>query len=224
MKSNFIWDFSTSGLIFIKLYLTNMIKLFYLCFGLFLIGFLLKFFHVHYTAVIMLTALVGILIVAVISLFQKDKKVDSILLIAIWSWLVVLLVSIKFFPFGAVMLVLASIFSILAVLKAKKEKQLEKLKLLVICAIAALIFYFTPTQTRFYILNIKWNYEIETDFITLDKYSWFLYKNGQLDEADSISKRALKIAQESGDDFWAELIKKHNQSIKENNWTKFNAH
>lgn len=193
-------------------------------YSLFLVGFILKFFHVHYTALIMLTALGGILIVGLILLFKKEGKLNAVITLGVWAWLTLLLILIKFFPFGIIALVLATVISILAVLLAIKGNQPTKLLLLGACMVTALAFYLTPTHSRFYILNIKWNYEIETDFITLDKYSWFLYQNGQLDEATLISDRALTIAKQSGDEFWVELIEKHNELIREKDWTKFSSH
>jgi hypothetical protein len=89
---------------------------------------------------------------------------------------------------------------------------------LVLCASVALYFYFMRTDNRYYLLNVKWNYEIEYDFITLDKYSWFLYKNGEINKALEVSDQALEMARKSEQQEQVQIIEQHNQAIQNNDW------
>lgn len=78
-----------------------------------------------------------------------------------------------------------------------------------------------PTHDRYKLLSINWNYEIETDYITWDKYSWFLYQNGEFHEALEVSNNARSIANQLGDSDWEEFIDMHNKAIEERNWQKY---
>ena len=85
---------------------------------------------------------------------------------------------------------------------------------MIISVSIALFFFFQPTHERYKLLSFNWNYEIETDYITWDRYSWFLYQNGEFDEATEASEKAKNIAEQVGDQDWVEFIEKHNKSIQ----------
>ncbi|HNP19696.1 MAG TPA: hypothetical protein PKL31_14760 [Fulvivirga sp.] len=196
-----------------------MSKLLISFYSLFCVGFILKFFHIHYNAVLMLTGLGGVLVVSLILLFKKDKR--YLQNIGICSWLLVLLSSLKFFPFGNVALILATIISVFIIVVLIKQHKYLGLIPLGLTAVIALLFHSLPTDSRYYLLNVKWNYEIERDFITLDKYSWLLYNNGNSNEALKISNQALEIAQKSGQKEWVAIIEEHANAIRMNNWEKY---
>lgn len=198
-----------------------MSKLIILFYSLFFVGFFLKFFHIHYNAVLMLCGLGGILIIGLISLFYKEKRSAAILHIGIFSWLLFLLVSIKFFPFEIPALIFASVLSLFVIMDTIRKKTLMKLLPVGLCAAIALVFYLMPTDRRYYLFNVKWNYEIESDFMTLDKYSWFLYKNGNDDDAIKVSNQALEIAKKSGEVEWVDYIAEHANSIRMKTWKHY---
>jgi hypothetical protein len=189
-----------------------------LFYGIFCLGFALKFFHVHYNAVLMLIGLGGILITSIVSLFNKEGRATALLHFALFAWLLQLLITIKFFPFENNALIIAAALSLVVILEIVKKQQFLNLIPLGICAAVALSFYFMRTDNRYYLLNVKWNYEIEYDFITLDKYSWFLYKNGEVDKAQEISNQALEIALKTDRIDQIKLIEQHNEMIRDNNW------
>lgn len=169
----------------------------------------------------MLVSLGGIFIINMISIFISNKRLNAILQLGIWAWLLLLFVSVKFLPFGSIILVLASFLTIIGLFMAFKKNEFAKnLPPFIIIAVA-ILFYLMPTHTRYYIMNIKWNHEIETDYITWDKYSWFLYQNGQITEALSASEQAKKIASDLNDEDWLELIETHHQAIEHDNWSHF---
>ncbi|MEQ9169096.1 MAG: hypothetical protein RLO12_22750 [Fulvivirga sp.] len=196
-------------------------KLMYLFYGLFFLGFALKFFHIHYTAIMMLIALGSLLILSIVAILKKQPKSSPFLHLTIWSWLVLLLIKIKFFPFGNYALMLACILTAIVLFSVYKTKVWKNLIPISFAMILALTFFLLPSDFSYYILDVKWNYEIESDFRTLDKYSWLLYQNGKTEEALTISNDALKIATQNEDEHWIDLIKNHNLAIREKNWRKY---
>lgn len=185
------------------------------------LGFFVKFFHIHFNAVLMLVGLVGILIGSLVLLFQKDERYRAALNFGAFGWLVALLITIKFFPFGLAAFILAIVLSILALvvfIRKQKPKAVWPLSLL---AVITILFFNLPTDTRFYWLNVKWNYEIARDYGTLDKYSWFLYRNGKEEEAVRVSAQALEMAKANDEQEWVEFIEEHARRIQENDWNTY---
>jgi hypothetical protein len=187
-------------------------------YGIFCLSFALKFFHVHYNAVLMLIGLGGILVTSIIAMFRKESRTNALLHLALFAWLVQLLVTIKFFPFDNTALIIAAVLSVPAIATILKRQQFAHFIPLVLCASMALYFYFMRTDNRYYLLNVKWNYEIEYDYITLDKYSWFLYKNGEINKALEVSDQALEMARKSEQQEQVQIIEQHNQAIQNNDW------
>ena len=196
-------------------------KLLIVSYIIFSIGFVLKFLHIHYNAILMLAALALMLIVNVISLFNKQNRFNALIHFGVWTWLVVLLISIKFFNFANIALILAVAVSFLAFFMAYTNKKLIKLIPIIIVMIIALFFFNMPTDQKYYLLSIKWNSEIKTDYQSLDKYSWFLYQNNKYEEALDISNQAMDIAIKAENDEWTEFIIKHNKAIAKKNWKHF---
>lgn len=190
-------------------------------YGIFLLGFVLKFFHVHYNAVLMLIGLFGILITSIISLFKKEDKPLIFLHFSVLAWMIQLLITIKFFPFEKIALIIAVVLSLFAIFELVKKQQLLQSIPLVLSATVAITFFSMRTDNRYYLLNVKWNYEIDYDFITLDKYSWFLYKNGDSGKALMISDRALEIARKTENVDHIMFIEQHNELIRANDWKSY---
>ncbi len=196
------------------------LKKFYLLFyGIFLLGFLLKFFHIHYNAILMIVGLAGIFAGGIISL--SIKKTRSMLHLCIGGWLLVLLVSVKFFAFGTLFLIFAILLSLAGIIIAIKKDQWKRFLPLGIVIVIALVFYLMPTDQRYYLLNLRWSLEKNTDYISWDKYAWFLYQNGHVDSSAMASDKALEIALSSGNEKWIDFIEMHNESIKKRSWDTY---
>ena len=84
---------------------------------------------------------------------------------------------------------------------------------LVTCATIAIIAYTLPTDTRYYYLSIKWNQEIDDDYMSWYKFSWHLSNNNKLEEALVASNKALELVTEKGDLHWKQLIEEHHEKI-----------
>jgi hypothetical protein len=76
-------------------------------------------------------------------------------------------------------------------------------------------------HTRYYVFNIHFNPAVWTDYVTLDKYSWFLYKDRQFDEALVINGKAYNAAKASGAEEYIPTVQEHEEAIKKRNWGHF---
>ena len=63
--------------------------------------------------------------------------------------------------------------------------------------------------------------EIDEDFLTLDKYSWFLYANGEAEKALQVSDRALEMAQKTSQQDPIDFVRQHNEAIRLRSWEHY---
>ena len=117
------------------------------------------------------------LVVFTIFEFKKNNEIDSILGFASTSWLILLFITIKYLPFPTIVLTVAFLLTIVALVVTYRKKLTAQTLVLGFSIILSLSFYFMPKDSRYYILNIRWNHEINQDYETWDKYSWHLYHN-----------------------------------------------
>lgn len=192
-----------------------------LFYGLFFLGFAIKLFHIHYNAVIMLIGLGGILATSLVALSRAEERKHGLLHLALFSWLLLLFLAIKFLPFATPVLVAASMLTVFVVAAQFKQHSLTRFVPLLACLVLAVSFHFMRTDRRYYILNVNWNYEIDEDFLTLDKYSWFLYANGEAEEALQVSDRALKMARKTNQSEHIDFVQEHNEAIRLRRWEHY---
>ncbi len=138
---------------------------------LFYMGLLLKLFHIHYNAILILIGLVGVVISLIVGVLKKQQKATLLLTLANFGWLLLVFVSVKFLPIQSVILIVAALLTLVAAVFIIRAGHPKRLLPILITIPIALFFYFLPTHERYRILCINWNYEIETDYITWDKYS-----------------------------------------------------
>jgi hypothetical protein len=190
-------------------------------FIIFFTGFFIKFFHIHFNAVVMLVSLLILLVTSVVAIVKKESRVNGWANLAATGWLALLLFTVKFYPFASVVLALAVVFSLVSILRAWKNKRMQALTFPAVCFALALAFHTMPADNKYHLMNIRWSYEADTDFSSWDKYSWFLYQNSKYDEALSASHSALKIARDAGEAEWVGLITEHKTKIEKKSWTTF---
>ncbi len=189
--------------------------------AIFLVGFLIKLFHVHYNAVIMLLGLFLMLVGNIGLVVKKDSSFNGWLGLASAFWLMLLLFTIKFYPFSNIVLGIAITISIIGVIIGVRNKAWSEMAFLFSSFCFAINFYFIPSDTKYHLFNIRWNYEIATDFFSWDKYSWFLYQNGKYEEAFDASAKALEIANQQNASEWSSMIEEHQQKIQDRSWQSF---
>lgn len=155
------------------------------------------------------------IVVCTLSVFKGNKEFNPLLGFTTAAWLSLLLFTIKFFPFVEVVLTVAVLLSLLAMRVMLNNKFQNQIILLGASLLLGIGFYFTPTDSRYYALNINWNYEIENDFVSWDKYSWHLYNNMKYEASLTASDKAKQIVDSSGQIEWTKLILEHNTKIKD---------
>ena len=188
---------------------------------LFYMGLLLKLFHIHYNAILILIGLVGVVISLIVGVLKKQQKATLLLTLANFGWLLLVFVSVKFLPIQSVILIVAALLTLVAAVFIIRAGHPKRLLPILITIPIALFFYFLPTHERYRILCINWNYEIETDYITWDKYSWFLYQNDEFAKALEASTKARTIADQLEDSYWVQLIDAHHEAIVARAWEKY---
>ena len=203
-------------------------KFAFIGFGLFAVGFGMKFFHAPFHALIMITGLFAMLVENVWYVFQKDKsKSELCFRFGITFTLIYLLFLIKFYPFSQVPLGAGLLFYLLGAFYLQTVKSTNHITrttvfALVLSMLVSAIIYFIPSDVRYYLFNIKFNHEIETDYRTWDKYSWFLYVNYKYAEAELASEKALELVSRTTDEHYLNQIKSHRDQINNRSWKSFN--
>lgn len=193
--------------------------------AIFFLGFILKFFHINFNTIIMLAGLALLFIsLSVLSIQKKISTNLSLIGFSVFSWLLLLVFSLKYFPHSGYVFFAAFALSIVTVSYVFYFKKLSKLYLLFLSAILATSFYLMPTDKRYHLMSIRWNYEISTDYITWDKYSWFLYQNKKFSQAEMASENALQMALSAEDQEWIDRIVEHQHAINTKSWENYNKH
>lgn len=154
-----------------------------------------------------------LILISIISALIKKDKLVALSGLCLFLWLSTILLTIKFLPFTLIFLLLAIIASFILVYIMVKKKNYLFIPALVIYASIAITAYTLPTDTRYYYLSIKWNYEIDGDYMSWHKYSWHLSNNNKFEETLVASNKALQLVTEKGDEHWKQLIEEHHEKI-----------
>lgn len=200
-------------------------------YSLFAVGIILKLFKLPMHTIFILVTLLIILIYYVFCLISKNKDLYSSLTgLVTFVWLFCLLAILKHFPFKEIVwivAILSSIALLILLFKNKKIKTANSLFCAVIIAITV-FFRFLPSHHTYFLTNIKFNYQIETDYFSWDKYSWFLYSEGKQEEAIEANRNALKAvelslknAKHGDENEYLTFIKEHELEISHKTWTKY---
>jgi hypothetical protein len=200
-------------------------------YSLYAIGIGFKLFKLPMHTVFILATLLVIIIYYVICLLRKTKNRFSILtgLVTV-VWLFSLLAILKHFPFQNISLIVALVLSAMLLIAGSKNKKLLSANNLFHVAVIGItvLFRLLPAHSTYYLTNIKFNHEIDIDYFSWDKYSWFLYNDGKQNEAIQANKNAQIAAEKCllhpkyGDEKkYLNLIKRHNLEIKNKTWKQY---
>jgi hypothetical protein len=160
----------------------------------------------------------------VLTIQKKLAPLQSMIGFTSFSWLLLLVFSLKYFPHAGYILFAALGLSLLTISYAVYIKSGDRLYLLFLSALLACSFYYMPTDARYHLMSIKWNYEISSDYPTWDKYSWFLYQNQKYSEAERASENALQMALTAEDQEWIDRILEHQHAIENRSWNNYFKH
>lgn len=199
-------------------------------YGLFLVGIILKLLRLPFHTVFLLSTILSLLVYYFYCLIAKKKEHYSTLTGLVTAlWLFYLLSILKFFSFQNIVGIVTVCVSvaIVYVLIKNKKAQTSNAKLFIVVICATLFFKMLPSHYTYYLVGIKYNYRLTTDYFALDKYSWFLYNADKHSEAIEINKQAQIAVEKSlknpqGDEAeYSVLIKKHESEILNKNWKTY---
>lgn len=200
-------------------------------YSLYALGIVLKLFKLPMHTVFILVILLAILIYYIFCLIKKSKDIHSILAgFLTVIWLFCLLTLLKHFSFQSIVWITSISASVPVLFLLYKNKKLISLNSIFCFVIIAFTVFikFLPAHNTYYLTNIKLNHEIEIDYYSWDKYSWFLYMEGKDDEAMQANKSAQAAVEKClqnpifGDENeYFTLIKEHELAIKNKNWNKY---
>ena len=197
----------------------------YFCYLIILIGFALKPFFIPLASYIIIPLLALLILYYVFSMIYRFKSHTSNTIgIATVIVLFSLLCTLKLYPFGHYVLFVAIVSCVVAIIFLIKEKKfvLPNIIALLIAAFCLFSFKFMDRTDRYYLWNVKYNYNIEHDYVIWDKYSWTLYKERKYDEALSANQQAMKILQNKNNMQLLERVKLNREKISSKTW--YTAH
>jgi len=189
------------------------------------IAYTLKIYRIHFHTYFIVAAIIYLLGLYIYMVTTRKIEMDSFFIGLSSTFLLIwLLFLTKFFPMGIIPMSFSFISLVVGVYFKFRNKstladgrQWINLVILILC----IVIYKMPNDQQYYFTGIKYNYEIESDYMTWAKYSWFLYREGKYVQALSASERALSIANQMNDDFWIEKIIDQQEKIQSKNWTKY---
>ena len=181
----------------------------------------MKFFRLPYHTILMAIGAVGIIIIGISYFIMKDKE-RGLLSLSTSAWCLYLISVVKFLP-QTYFLIAAVFITVITALYLVKKKHLVQLQTFAagVIFLTAIMMVVQPSDERYYLLNIKFNYHIGQDYWAWDKYSWFLYLDGKNEEALEASNMASAIVAKTDDEIMKKLILTHQQKLKVEEWHKF---
>ncbi len=198
-----------------------------LFFLIFLVGLLMKMLHLPWHTIVMAIGLSAMMIFYVMKLINgKPGRIRNAgwLGLATVSWLIFFLSEVKFMGGTLILMGLALFVSILSLLMTLREPgALSPGRIFVL--LAALFLSASTSwmelHTRYYVFNIHFSPSVWSDYLTLDKYSWFLYKDKKYDEALVINGKAWDAAKAVGAIEYIPTVEEHQEAIKKRTWGSY---
>jgi dipeptide/tripeptide permease len=193
----------------------------------FLTGLILKLLHIPFNAWVLMAALTILLFGYLGSFFAKNLSTEKALSgIATVAWLTLFLFLSKFYPFQLIVLAIAIAALAVTIIYRLKNKKIfdQQTKILFAAVLLTLVVFFMPPDQRYATFNIRFHHDLTNDYITMDKYSWFLYRAEKFDEAGKFSNDAVESAKRNNDPDFARIANEHREKIRVRNWEIFNSH
>ena len=195
------------------------------------IGIILKLFKLPMHTIFLLVILLITIIYYSNCLIRKNKDIHSTFTgFLTVLWLFCLLAIFKHFSFLNMIWITSILSSVLLLFLLHKNKKMISVNSIFcfVIIVLTIFFRFLPSSNTYYLTNIKFNYEIEIDYFSWDKYSWFLYKEGKENEAIQANKNAqttinkcLQNPKYGDENEYLIIIKEHQLAIENKNWVKY---
>ncbi len=166
----------------------------------FCIGLVLKLLHLPFHTIFLLLVLGVALLWCLVQMMRGNDKSMGWTALAVWAWAAHLVAVLKLFPFRSVTLGLAVALSFLALVSLLRHPiPARPLRTLAGAFIVVMLIMAAPTADRYHFTNLQFSLESGTDFISWDKYSFFLAREGRTAEALQANGQAMEAAR-NGDD------------------------
>ena len=198
-----------------------------LFFLVFLSGLAMKLFHMPGHTIVMGVGLLAMMIYYVVSLVTSTsgkKRTASWLGLSTVSWLIFFLAEVKFMGGTLILMMLALFVSVLSLLMTLREPGAlspGRIFVLLVALFLSASTSWMELHTRYYVFNIHFSETAWNDYVTLDKYSWFLYKDRQFDEALVMNSKAYNAAKANGAIEYIPTVEEHEEAIIKRNWGSF---
>lgn len=169
-------------------------------FILFIIGLIFKFLHFPGAPILMILGLLLLLVFYTIAIFKKNTTSKQFINLTSTLWLVFILFRIQYWHYVNIPLILAFILTIYTIIPIVKNKYYLKLNIIsyIIVIVTSIIILFTPAHKLYYIINLNPLLNQETrmySYRAWNKYSWFLYNAGQIENSLKANGNAIKSAE-----------------------------
>lgn len=184
----------------------------------------MKLVHMPGHTIVMGVGLLAMLIFYVVSLVTSNsgkRRTASWLGLSTVSWLIFFLAEVKFMGGTLILMMLALFVSVLSLLMTLREPGAlspGRIFVLLVALFLSASTSWMELHTRYYVFNIHFSETAWNDYVTLDKYSWFLYKDRQFDEALVMNSKAYNAAKASGADEYIPTVEEHKEAIIKRNW------
>lgn len=190
----------------------------------FITGLLLKFIHTPFHTYIMAGGILILLATYVYSLVKiKNENIKALAGLTLTFWMIYLFFLLKFLPFSIIPMAAAALITLVFLYFYFTSNESAGFRPFI--GVIILVFIITLANMekykRYYFLNVYFNINIDRDYVTWDKYSWFLYQANEYNQALIANERALRISQTAQDDLWEKRIQTHHEKIKSRIWKTY---
>lgn len=189
----------------------------------FLLGLVLKTVQVPFAPIILVCAAACGLLLALAGLTVKRQRAFAFFQLTAWSWAVLLVFTLMFWPWQAPLLVICLGLTAVFANRAFKRKERFRAGIIGGIAIVVLAFHLLPAHQRFAITDIHLNPYQAEDPIIWDRYAWFLNKSEHRDEALAALQRGIDIAEHRGQPTVTEALRMHLTCIREGRWVSYST-
>lgn len=206
--------------------------------AIFLVAMLFRLLHWPFSGILAIFSISLIFIFAIVNSIRQKKvwKIDALSGWLIASWSLYILFRYMYWYAGPSIIGFNSMFlgaillTIIYLVISIKNESKEISKIVVVTSLAGLTFSFVPSYSicYFFDLNDVFNKENkQTNYYSWDKYSWFLYIQGEKKQALDANQKAIeawenenKLTGKPNSEFSQIpfILNKHKNGILNENW------
>jgi len=210
-------------------------KIYIISWSILLAGLILRILHLNGAGILMSLSGLLLLIHSLLYLIKhvKSNLPLSVLYLTFASITIYLIARLQYWSFGRSIFIITCLFTLtyfIIYLVYKLRIQAVQIVLIGYLVLFEIISYI-PSYTIYYYVNMNTLINKDsrrTDYYSWDKYSWFLYIRDRQKEAIEANINAqeaarlyLKKTHDEEAKLYLEIIKQHEQQIKDKTWTDF---